>query len=204
MEYAVFTLVWVVNFALSVWNAYAVGRVWVEAKHAGGWPRFVCWMGAVMSAAGFTWCYLSFLVMLGSLADAVSVEQARFALNLGYVLLIPCITFSGYAITLDSWANAYRNGGYRRFGIAGWNTYASVHNTYSMWRTFGRAFASLGHVSKGGSQSSRSKGNSGAGIIVVVLLVGLAACAGIITTATIIRRVAGTAPLPPQPTDGGE
>ena len=57
MGYVLFALVWVLNFGISVWNAYAVGKVWVEARLAGGWHRFMCWMGAVMSACGFTWCY---------------------------------------------------------------------------------------------------------------------------------------------------
>ena len=36
-------LVWVVNFGISIWNAYAVGKAWVETKYSGGWPRFVAW-----------------------------------------------------------------------------------------------------------------------------------------------------------------
>jgi hypothetical protein len=36
--------------------------------------------------------------------------------------------------------------------------------------------------------------------VAVVLLVALALAAGVLTTAFVIRRVAGTAPLPPRPT----
>ena len=63
MGHVLFALVWVLNFGISVWNAYAVGKVWVEARHENGWHRFMCWMGAVMSASGFSWCYLSFLAL---------------------------------------------------------------------------------------------------------------------------------------------
>ena len=38
MGNTLFALVWVLNFAISVWNAYAVGKVWVEARRPGGGP----------------------------------------------------------------------------------------------------------------------------------------------------------------------
>ena len=45
MGHALFVLVWIMNFGISIWNAYAVGKVWVESKHAGGWHRFMAWIG---------------------------------------------------------------------------------------------------------------------------------------------------------------
>jgi hypothetical protein len=203
VAYALFALVWVLNFGISVWNAYAVGKVWVEARHAGGWRRFMCWMGAVMSASGFTWCYLSFLVLTANYFQWITQEQTMAALDLGYLLLLPFILFAGYAITLDSWANAYRNGGFLTYGAAAWNTYASIHNTYSAWQNMGGAFASLGDFLQG--RRGRDKSGDGPNaIIIVVLLVALALLAGVITTAVIIRRAAATDPLPPRPIDSPE
>ncbi len=69
-----FIFIWLLNFAISAWNAYAVGRAWVETKVAGGWPRFMAWMGAIMSASGFSWCYL-FLLVLGA---SVRLASRRF------------------------------------------------------------------------------------------------------------------------------
>lgn len=203
MAYALFALVWVLNFGISVWNAYAVGKVWVEARHAGGWRRFMCWMGAVMSASGFTWCYLSFLVLTANYFQWITAEQTMAALDLGYILLLPFILFAGYAITLDSWANAYRHGGFLNYGVAAWNTYASIHNTYSAWRNVGGAFAGLGDFLKR-RRGRDSGGDDTNGIVIVVLLVALALFAGVITTTVIIRRTAATDPLPPRPIDGPE
>jgi hypothetical protein len=200
--YALFALVWVLNFGISVWNAYAVGKVWVEARHAGGWRRFMCWMGAVMSASGFTWCYLSFLVLTANYFQWVTAEQTTAALDLGYILLLPFILFAGYAITLDSWANAYRNGGFLNYGAAAWNTYASIHNTYSAWQNLGGAFTGLGDFLK--RRRSRDGGDDVNAVVIVVLLVALALFAGVITTAVIIRRAAATDPLPPRPIDAPE
>jgi hypothetical protein len=199
MGYMLFALVWVLNFAISVWNAYAVGKVWVEARVAGGWHRFMCWIGAIMSACGFTWCYLSFLALTAQHFQWLTEEQVLVALNLGYVLLLPFILFAGYAITLDSWAQAFRRGGILNYGAAAWNTYASIHNTYSAWRNVGGAFDSLGSFF-GGRRKSESNRNGG-GIVLVLLLVVFALLAGVLTTATIIRRVAATEPLPPRPAE---
>jgi hypothetical protein len=197
-----FALVWVLNFAISIWNAYAVGKVWVEARIAGGRHRFMCWIGAIMSASGFTWCYLSFLALTAHHFQWLSDEQVMAALNLGYILLLPFILFAGYAITLDSWAQAFRRGGILNYGMAAWNTYATLHNTYSAWRNLGGAFASLGQFF-GGRRSGRDRDSEGSGgIILVILLVVFALLAGVLTTAAIIRRTAATEPLPPQPTRG--
>jgi hypothetical protein len=205
MGYVLFALVWVLNFGISVWNAYAVGKVWVEARHESGWHRFMCWMGAVMSATGFTWCYLSFLALTAHYFGWVTEQQALASLNLGYVLLVPFLLFAGYAITLDSWVRAYRRGGFLNYGAAAWNTYASIHNTYSAWRNLGGAFTSLGSFFKGQRRGSRDNGGDGAGaVVVVILLVIFALLAGVITTAVIIRRVAATEPLPPRPSEGLE
>jgi hypothetical protein len=205
MGNVLFALVWVLNFGISIWNAYAVGKVWVEARHAGGWHRFMCWMGAVMSACGFSWCYLTFLALTAHYFQWITNEQMMAMLNLGYVLLVPFILFSGYAITLDSWAQAYRRGGFLNYGTAAWNTYASIHNTYSAWRNMGDAFTSLGKFFGGDRKSSSDRNGDGAGaIIIVILLVALALLGGVITTAVIIRRVAATDPLPPNPLDTAE
>jgi hypothetical protein len=196
MGHTLFALVWVLNFAISIWNAYAVGKVWVEARVAGGVHRFMCWIGAIMSACGFTWCYLSFLALTAHHFGWLTDQQVEAALNLGYVLLVPFILFSGYAITLDSWAQAFRRGGILNYGMAAWNTYATIHNTYSAWRNLGGAFASLGDFFGGGSKRDR---DSGGGVIIVILLVIFALLAGVLTTAAIIRRVAASEPLPPPP-----
>ena len=202
MSYFLLALVWMLNFGISVWNAYAVGKVWVEARHENGWHRFMCWMGAIMSASGFTWCYLTFLVLTANYFQWITEEQTEMALKLGYVLLVPFMLFSGYAITLDSWSQAYRRGGFLNYGAAAWNTYASIHNTYSAWRNLGESFTSLGNFF-GGSGKSRDD-RDGNAVIIVILLVVLALLAGVITTTVIIRRVAATDPLPPQPSPGEE
>jgi len=195
VNWFLFALVWVLNFGISIWNAYACGRVWVETKHYGGWRRFMTWMGAIMSASGFTWCYLILLALLAQNFEWISQRQLEVALNLGYIAVIPGILFSGLMITLDSWAAAYRNRNLASFGIAAYNTYAQIHNTYSAISGLGQAFHTVGSFFND-SESSESDRNRDKGKLVVILLVVAALLLGVLTTALIIWRVAGSQPLP--------
>jgi hypothetical protein len=193
MEGVVFFFIWILNFGISIWNAYAVGLAWVETKHAGGWPRFMAWMGAIMSASGFTWCYLIALVFIAHHLKWIGDDQLVLALNIGYILLMPGILFSGLMITLDSWARAYRTRSIADMGIAAWNTYAQIHNTYNAINDYDKAIgAVVDSLSKGGSSSSSDKKDGGGvALLVVIGLVIVALLAGVITTAVIINRVAG-------------
>ncbi|HYT91226.1 MAG TPA: hypothetical protein VEL76_21105 [Gemmataceae bacterium] len=197
MEYLLLGLVWLLNLGISIWNAYAVGKSWAEAKAAGGWPRVLCWSGAVMSASGFSWCYLFLLALAAYQFEFLDAAQVGVAINLGYLLLIPGILLSGLVITLDSWARAFRQGGFLNYGAAVYNTYAQVHNTYHAITSVGDAFRSVTDYFGGGS---RREDRNGSGWVVVVLLVVAALAAGVLTTIFIIWKVAGTTPLPPTPT----
>jgi hypothetical protein len=145
--------------------------------------------------------YLSFLILTANHFGWITEEQTMAALNLGYVLLVPFILFAGYAITLDSWARAFRQGGFLNYGMAAWNTYATIHNTYSAYRNMGGAFASLGDFFRRRRGSRDDNPNA---VIIVILLVALALVGGVLTTMVIIRRVAATEPLPPNPIDVSE
>jgi hypothetical protein len=198
MNFLLLGLVWLLNLGISFWNAYAVGKSWAEAKAVGGWPRVMCWAGAVMSASGFTWCYLLLLALGAYHFEAISQDQLAGALSLGYVLLIPGILLSGLVITLDSWARAFRQGGFLNYGVAIYNTYAQVHNTFSAIKNFGDALGGVRNLFAGG-RSSNDRDET-PGWLVVVLLVAVALAAGILTTTFIIWKMAARTPLPPPPT----
>jgi hypothetical protein len=200
VDYLLIGLVWLLNFGISLWNAYAVGKSWVEARAAGGWPRIMCWSGAVMSASGFTWCYLLLVGLAAYHFEVIDQAQLIVAFNLGYVLLIPGILLSGLMITLDSWARAFRQGGFLNYGVAVYNTYAQVHNTYRAITGLGDAFRSVRNFFGQGDSRSDRDNRSGSGWVAVVLLVALALAAGVLTTTFIIWKVAGSKPLPPPPT----
>jgi hypothetical protein len=191
MAAALVILVWLLNYGISVWNAYAVGVAWVETKHSGGWPRFMAWMGAIMSASGFSWCYLIVLAFAAQGLGWLELEHITFALRLGYVLLIPGILFSGMMIMLNSWAKAYRTRKVGDVGVAAWNTYAQIHNSYHAIDSLGEALGGIVEALSKGSSSRNDKKGGAVAVILVFILVILALLSGVITTALIIRRVAG-------------
>ena len=197
MPFLLVGLVWLLNLGISAWNAYAVGKAWAEARAAGGWPRVMCWSGAVMSASGFTWCYLILLALVAYWLGFLDENQIGVGLDLGYILLIPGILLSGLMITLDSWSRAFRRGGFLNYGLAVYNTYAQIHNTYSAITSFGGAFGNVRRFF--GRSRGRDDRDGSTGLVLVILLVGLALAAGILTTTYIIWRTAATTPLPDRP-----
>lgn len=185
-------LVLVVNFAISWWNAYACGKAWAETKVAGGWNRLMVWCGAVMSATGFTWCYL-FLLLLGAHAfGGISEYWTGIGIQLGYVILVPGLLLGGFLITVDSWARAYREGGVLNYGVAAYNTYAQVHNTMSAISNYGDAFGNVLEAFTGGGSSKRSSSKDDVGGVIVVILVIIALLGGVLTTAAIISKTAAS------------
>jgi hypothetical protein len=186
-------VIWILNLGISIWNAYAVGKAWVETKHYGGWPRFMAWMGAIMSASGFTWCYLLLLAFIAHEVQWLNDYQIEIMIYLGYILLIPGILLSGLMITVDSWARAYRERTLASIGTAAYNTFAQIYNTYNAVNDFGRAFRSVTGFFGGESRDSKDRDGGGAAVLVVILVL-LALLGGILTTAAIIHRVAASGP----------
>src|SRR5262249_39828896 len=124
-----------INGGISFWNARVAGKSWVESKNRGGFPRFMAWMVASQGALGFSFCYLIIFAYLANPLGKVSPGMTQVAMALGYLVLIPGLLISGLAITLESWAIAYRNRGIANFGVAAYNTYAPMHNMYYAART---------------------------------------------------------------------
>lgn len=189
-----FGFVWFLNLGISFWNAYAVGNAWVESRHAGGWRRFIAWMGAAMADIGFTWCSLILFGLIANQVGWLNDYSFEILLNLGYVMIIPVLLFAGYAIMLDSWQRAYRQRSLTNMGFAGWNTFANIHNTYNAVNGFGDAF---GKVIDGFFGGSKSKNKDSAQAMLILFLLVLAIGLGTMVTYAIINRYAARdEPLP--------
>ncbi|MBI4437846.1 hypothetical protein HY631_02750 [Candidatus Uhrbacteria bacterium] len=193
MVLALVAFMFVLNFAISWFNAWSCGRAWNETRAVGGFAHFMNWMGAIMSASGFTWCYLIVLVVGGTFipitdgegvqavtAPLVSEAMAKASLELGYLVVYFPIVGSGLAITLQSWAHFYRERSLKNGAIAGWNTFAQIYNIGSGLRNVPSAFSGV---------SSFFKGDDKGKLLVILLVIG-AVIGGIATTALIIRSTA--------------
>lgn len=176
----------VLNFAISIFNSWSVGRGWAETKAAGGWPRFMSWMGATMASCGFTWCYLVILAIIAYSTGKLPERYIEAMLSLGYLIIILPILGSGLAITIDSWGHFWRKKSLGSGAVAGWNSFAQVYNTVQAARAIPKAFENVFDVF--GSKKGGKK--DGAAAMLVILLVVLAVPGGVLTAAAIIRTTA--------------
>jgi len=191
-------LLLVLNFGISIFNSVVTGASWVETKAAGGWARFMSWMGATMAACGFTWCYLAVLALLAG-PGGLSRLPPRYVdamFSLGYLTIIGPLIGSGIAITIQSWAHFWRKRSFASGAVAGYNTFADVYNIYeaahyvpTAWDTVKDVlFPSKKSSSSSSSSSDDDSDSSLAGI--AILLAVIAVLAGVVTAAAIIRTVA--------------
>lgn len=180
----------VLNFGISWFNAWSVGRSWAETRAVGGFPRLMAWCGAIMSASGFTWCYLIVLALAAQQFEWLDAEHIQGMLSLGYLVIILPVLGSGLGITVQSWAHFARRRDLMSGGIAGYNTFAQAYNTYQAVKGIPTAFSNVLNIFD--SDSSDDSGKSAAGKLVILLVV-LAVMAGTLTTTMIIRTTARSA-----------
>ncbi len=188
-------LIWVLNLVISAFNAWGCGKTWNESKANGGLPHFMNWMGAIMSASGFTWCYMVIAAYIGSAVPLREVDGHRVPLltshmvdvfcNLGYLMIIFPIIGAGIAITVHSWGVFWRRRTFGNGAIAGYNTFADAYNIYNAVRYVPGASRSVGNFFSGKDSDSDSDSQ---GIVLALVLICLAG--GILTTWAIIKSVA--------------
>jgi len=190
-------LLWVLNFGISILNAWGCGHTWNESKAEGGFVHFLNWCGATMSACGFTWCYTIVLAFIGSMipieqddgttAMLLDAQALQATLELGYVVIILPVLGSGLVITLETWAHFWRRRTFGSGALAGYNTFAQIHNIYSAAQTLPGVFDHLGDFFGGDSG-----GKKDFRLIIVVVIVAVAVLGGILTTWMIIRTTASS------------
>ncbi len=188
MNGVMIVLLLALNFGISWLNAWSVGRSWADTKAVGGWSRVVIWCAAIMSACGFTWCYLIMLALGAGALGLLEPQYVQVALEIGYLVIIGPILGSGLGIWIDSLTTAWRRRSVGSVAVAGWNTFAQVHNTYQAAKAIPEILQHLGEVFKsksGGKDAAKAKA-----LILVVILVILAICGGVLTTTMIIRSTA--------------
>ena len=187
----ILALVFVLNLVISVLNAVGCGKTWNESRAAGGFPHLLNWSAATMSTVGFTWCYLLIIGFVGAsvpfehddgtTAPYLTLVQVRVFFDLGYLVIIGPLVGSGTAILLNSWRVSWERRTIANCGISVYNTMAHAHNLYSAAEHVPGAYSSV-------SSFFDSKDKKGQGTVLVLLL--LAAFAGVVTTYLIIRSVA--------------
>lgn len=185
---ALVIILFIVNFLISAFNAWSVGRGWAESKAAGGFARFMSWCGAIMSASGFTWCYTIVLAYLfHQLPGKYHLPDKYFIgmLDLGYLVVIVPIIGSGIAITVQSWMYFWRERTFVGGAVAGWNTFADIYNIYEATQAIPESLSFLSGLFEGKDDDE----DKNFLLSLMIALVALSVIGGIVTTTLIIRTV---------------
>jgi hypothetical protein len=107
MHYLLPLVLWGLSFAA----AYSVGRSWVEAKHANGFPLLGAWLLAALTAVGFTSAY--FLLIVAVLetvtSDPVTPEMTAGLWEAWVVWVAAPVLALGGISFLGGWARNYRD-----------------------------------------------------------------------------------------------
>jgi len=193
-------LILALNFGISWWNARTCGRAWVESKAIGGPIRVLVWCGAVQSAIGFSSVFLFPLLFVANalFPDYFTGDQLSGAVSLWYLTIIFPALGTGLIITIESWIAAYRDHSLMNLGVAAYNTFAEVHNAMGAINGLGPAFQAVGKMfASVASGRGDAKGKAAIlGAMIAIAVVVIALSAGVILTAVLIHRYAGTVPLP--------
>lgn len=186
-------IVLILNFGVSWANAMSCGRAWEESKAVGGFLRFLVWCGAINSAIGFSSVFMfpvSFVAQ-AMFPDVLTPQDLHAVFSLWYLTIIFPALGTGLIITIESWNAAFRTRSLGNMSRATYNTFAQAHNTMHAIDSFHPAASSVSKLFTG-------KGDArGKAILLGIIIVTVSLCAGIILTAVLIHRWAGTIPLPP-------
>jgi hypothetical protein len=178
-------LLLILNFAISWFNAWSVGRVWIESKMIGGFFRMTVWCGAIMSACGFTWVYIALLGMLAQSFQWLPARYIQGIFSLGYLVIILPLLGSGLGIAVSSWAQFWRQKNLINGGIAAWNTYAEISNIVNAVRFVPEAIANVLSAFKGEDDEEDNRA-----LLIMLAVVLVAVGAGVMTARAIILGTA--------------
>ena len=179
MEFLILFVLLVVNAGISFLNAYGAGAMYSEAKAIGGWSRIVNVSALIMAACGWSWVLLTIETIAAVTLGYLTPEEGQAMFSLGYLFLIIPLIGSGFALWANSLVRAYKTRKFGDVGVAGWNTFAQVHNVYSAAKHAPGAFKSVMDVF--------GKSKDGRKLLAIILLVIVALGGGFFITFAIAR-----------------
>jgi hypothetical protein len=181
-----------VNFAISWFNAYSVGKYWSESKEIGGSVRVSAVAGYAMAIIGFTMVYGCILLLIfpyiAPLIPAfkdydVMSDVMQLASDLLFLLIGTAILPLGLLICLHSALKAWKTRSFASGATFAWNTYAQVRNTITYAREAPNAFGRVVKVLFKGKKKGKE-----AIVIVAILIIILALAGGYFTASAILKK----------------
>ena len=133
----------ILNFGISVFNAWSVGKVLPEIKAMGGFPKIFVYSAIVMSVCGFTWVYLFIITFIMGTVGILGDAEVLAMLELGYLVIIFPVLGAGLILTVGSYITLWKQRNFKSGAIAGWNTFAMAYNTYNAVRLVPKSVTSV-------------------------------------------------------------
>jgi hypothetical protein len=203
MEMLLMFAVLILNVLISIWNCYAVGTAWKDTMAMGGWfNKLLLWSGVIQSGVGFS-MPIMLVLGFGATAYLVSGEQPMLTpeeadqmiqgmFSFWYVLVIFPILGSGLAIWAHSLRIAYQRRDFRSIAVAGYNSFAQIHNMVSAAHNLGGAFGNVGELFGKVLDTKGGKGKDKIAIFLIVLVI-VAIVAGFMIAFALVRHYASKA-----------
>ncbi len=165
MEIFVF-IIMIINFFLSLWNAYASGQnmVFLE-NYKGKFKEFFMIansFGLLLAFSGMAYVTIFFLSYIASLVGYINVSTLNAIASYNFLVFGGLITVSGLVIAVESILIAYLKRNFFSIFIAIYNVFASIWNLY--------AYISSFETAKNLISSNDDRDNSK---IVLILIVGV-------------------------------
>lgn len=188
-----FMVMLIVNFAISWFNSYSVGKYWSESKQIGGYFRVSAVIGFALAITGFTLVYGCILLLIfpyvatliPQLKDVDMTTLMQFTSDLLFLLIGTAIIPIGYFVWFESVVAFWKRKTFANGATAAWNTYANVRNTITYARHAPSAFGRIIDVMFGGK--GKKKGNEIL-IFVAILIIILAILGGYFTASAILKK----------------
>lgn len=179
------------NCVISFFNARSVGRIWVDSKVIGGWTRLLAWCGAIQSGIGFSSVFLFLFSFLAYKLQYLSPQAMEAVFSLWYLLIIIPLIGTGLMITIESWIAAFRERSFMNMGIAAYNTFAQVKNTYDAVSGIPEAIKGVSNFASGWGDDDDNPFYK-----IIIPLVLIALFSGFVLTYVIVQKYAGTLRAP--------
>lgn len=175
----------ILTLAISFFNAWSVGSVWLTARMQGGFAWLTAVAGAVMSAIGFSMVYAAVLIYAVIIFHLASPHTIVYFNALFPAFIILPLLMAGVIITLQSWKAVFARGQgglERTLNVAGavWNTYAMSQNILETPAIFSKVFSIF---------DDRDRDTDGLGVASGLAI--MAILSGGLTTWFIIKKAVG-------------
>lgn len=185
-------LVLVLDFMISWGNAKYVGRYWSESKIVGGSFRAYIIAGYIMAIAGFTMVYGYILLLVSPFfLQMAKVDQntilmfEQLSSDLIYIFCIATMIPTGFYIWIRSLKDFWEKKTLSSGLLAGWNTFAQIHNTVNAARN---APSALGRIAKALFGGKGKKKLDTIIVLCAIFAVILAIFGGYFTASAIMKK----------------